>query len=244
MPFINTVIREFTNRKINSRNYRGGNNDSGLFQLNFQDAEYLPFEGAGAESRWRFKLPQKLRSFDYSTISDLILHLAYTAKDGGATFEGNVNDSLVDSITSMALASGNNRLNRAFSMKSDFPIKWHRFLNPEGTEGHAMTLDLTKERFPLMFSDYQIDIDRIDVLFMTNAADPGLPITHGSVSGRTNLLAAGISGVLQGTVYFDPTADPLENLTGTTGEWVIETPAIDKDTVTDLVIILHYGISK
>lgn len=35
----------------------GGQNDSGLFELNFRDERYLPFEGAGAISRWRIELP-------------------------------------------------------------------------------------------------------------------------------------------------------------------------------------------
>jgi hypothetical protein len=43
-----------------------------------------PFEGAGAISRWRFKLPQELRPFDNETISDVVMHLRYTARDGGA----------------------------------------------------------------------------------------------------------------------------------------------------------------
>lgn len=34
-----------------------GQNDSGLFELNFRDERYLPFEGAGAISSWEFELP-------------------------------------------------------------------------------------------------------------------------------------------------------------------------------------------
>jgi hypothetical protein len=40
------------------------------------------FRGAGAvESKWRLELPSKLRCFDYGTISDVNLHISYTAKD-------------------------------------------------------------------------------------------------------------------------------------------------------------------
>jgi hypothetical protein len=31
-------------------------NDSGLFELNFRDERYLPFEGTGAISSWRLEL--------------------------------------------------------------------------------------------------------------------------------------------------------------------------------------------
>jgi hypothetical protein len=36
-----------------------GQADSGLFELNFRDERYLPFEGAGAISRWRLELSGK-----------------------------------------------------------------------------------------------------------------------------------------------------------------------------------------
>lgn len=34
----------------------GAQSDAGLFELNFRDDRYLPFEGAGAISRWRIEL--------------------------------------------------------------------------------------------------------------------------------------------------------------------------------------------
>ena len=34
-----------------------GINDSGLFQLNFNDERYLPFEGTGVESTWKLAFP-------------------------------------------------------------------------------------------------------------------------------------------------------------------------------------------
>ncbi|WYZ36402.1 hypothetical protein EsH8_XIV_000002 [Colletotrichum jinshuiense] len=54
------------------------------FGTNSNDGRYGPFEGAGAVSSWRLELPPSaVRTFDYSTISDVILHLRYTAVDGG-----------------------------------------------------------------------------------------------------------------------------------------------------------------
>ncbi len=58
-------------------------NDNGMFELNFHDERYLPFEGAGAVSRWRLELNAVFRQFDYETISDVILQLRYTAREGG-----------------------------------------------------------------------------------------------------------------------------------------------------------------
>ena len=42
-----------------------GQNDSGVFELNFRDERYIPFEGAGAISKWRIELPGTFREFDY-----------------------------------------------------------------------------------------------------------------------------------------------------------------------------------
>src|SRR5262249_45151960 len=48
-------------------------NDAGVFDLNFRDERYLPFEGAGAvNSTWTLELPRDIRMFDYGSISDVI----------------------------------------------------------------------------------------------------------------------------------------------------------------------------
>lgn len=63
-----------------------GQNDSGMFELNFRDERYLPFEFSGAVSRWRIELPLENNQFDMETLSDVILHLNFTAREGGRTF--------------------------------------------------------------------------------------------------------------------------------------------------------------
>ncbi len=60
-----------------------GQNDSGLFELSFRDERYLPFEFGGAVSRWRIELPPETNAFDFDTLSDVVLHLNYTAREGG-----------------------------------------------------------------------------------------------------------------------------------------------------------------
>ena len=73
-----------------------GRNDAGLFQVNFHDDRYLPFEGAGAISSWKLELAKErnpdlgtlepesgTRKPDLGTLKDLVLHIKYTALDGG-----------------------------------------------------------------------------------------------------------------------------------------------------------------
>ncbi len=67
-----------------------GVNDSGLFELNFHDERYLPFEGTGAVSTWQLHMPKAANRIDFNSISDVIIHLRYTALDGGASLRDQV----------------------------------------------------------------------------------------------------------------------------------------------------------
>ena len=67
-----------------------GINDNGMFELNFHDERYLPFEGTGAVSSWELRMPKATNRIDFDSISDVIIHLRYTALDGGASLRQNV----------------------------------------------------------------------------------------------------------------------------------------------------------
>ena len=63
-----------------------GQNDPGLFELNFNDPRYLPFEYSGAVSRWRIQLPPDNNQFDFDSLSDLIMHVNFTSREGSSEF--------------------------------------------------------------------------------------------------------------------------------------------------------------
>jgi hypothetical protein len=70
-------------------------NDSSMFEINLRDERYLPFENSGVVSGWQLKLPANPskgdpRQFDCDTISDVILHLCYTAREGGGLLHDGV----------------------------------------------------------------------------------------------------------------------------------------------------------
>lgn len=59
-----------------------------MFEANLRDKRYLPYKGSGVISKWQLDLlanPSNvdLRQFDYDAIFDVILHIRYTALDGG-----------------------------------------------------------------------------------------------------------------------------------------------------------------
>lgn len=67
-----------------------GLNDSGVFQLNLNDEQYLPFEGTGAVSSWHLEIPQATNTFPIEAISDVIFTIDYTAEDGGNAYASQV----------------------------------------------------------------------------------------------------------------------------------------------------------
>ncbi|KAF4998580.1 hypothetical protein FDECE_11749 [Fusarium decemcellulare] len=44
---------------------------------------FQPFQGAGAVSTWCLTLPTTMVQFDHQAISDVVIHMQYTAVDGG-----------------------------------------------------------------------------------------------------------------------------------------------------------------
>lgn len=67
-----------------------GLNDAGQFELNFGDERYLPFEGTGAVSSWTLTFPRHDKSDTQKALldalTDVIVHVRYTALDGGPSF--------------------------------------------------------------------------------------------------------------------------------------------------------------
>jgi hypothetical protein len=118
----------------------GGSNDSGMFETNLRDDRFLPFEGAGAISTWNLSLPAQLRSFDYTTISDVILHIRYTARQAGDPLA----TQAAKELTTMLDKAGQASQALLFCLRYDFPTQWSAFVN--GTGDFAVTLD--KQFFP------------------------------------------------------------------------------------------------
>jgi hypothetical protein len=118
-----------------------GNNDSGMFKTNLRDERLLPFEGAGAESTWKLELPASFRQFDYATISDVILHVRYTARQGGSQLRGKATEHIQQLLTE-ANESG---LALVFSLQHEFPGEWHRFV-ADPTAKFAATVK--RDHFP------------------------------------------------------------------------------------------------
>lgn len=130
-------------------------NDSGVFELNLRDERFLPFEGAGAESTWRLELPADHRQFDYNTISDVILHVRYTARQGGALLRDKAVEHMEERFEAMN-ASG---LAVLLSLAHDFTNEWHQFVT--GDSDFAATVK--RNYFPYFTQGREINLDAVQL---------------------------------------------------------------------------------
>jgi hypothetical protein len=130
-------------------------NDSGMFETNLRDERFLPFEGAGAESTWRLQLPAEFRQFDYNSISDVMLHLRYTAREGG----GLLAQKATEHMRVLVEDANTSGLVQLFSLQHDFPTEWHRFVS--GDEDFQATVK--KEYFPYFVQGEDIAIDKVEL---------------------------------------------------------------------------------
>jgi peptidoglycan hydrolase-like protein with peptidoglycan-binding domain len=206
--------------------------DSGLFELSFRDERYLPFEGAGAISRWRIELPIETNQFDRGSISDVVIHLRYTAREGGVGLRAGALGSLPTAAA------------RMFSLRHEFPTEWHRFLNPvAGAGGSPLRLSRMNERFPFRRPGASIRINRVDLL--GGFANDGpysatlAPLLAGEIAlNRTQALG----GLHHGS---------LENLDidlSQAGDWELQvrrgTNNLESDEVENIFIICFYTVAS
>ena len=159
-----------------------GTADSGMFETNLRDERFLPFEGAGAISTWNLSLPAELPAFDYTTISDVILHIRYTARQAGDP----LGSQATKELQAMLDTAGQSGQALLFCLRYDFPTEWSAFVN--GTADFTVTLE--KQYFPYAVQGAsKLTIDAL-TLYAGNAG------TVASITPAVTLgsLSVGVSG--------------------------------------------------
>lgn len=111
-----------------------GVNDSGLFQLNYQDERFLPFEGTGAVSRWRLEINGVDGLRHREQLRDVIVTVQYTALAGGDDF----GDKVKSALPATARA-------RVFNLAYDQPEAWQAFLRDPA---RGLKLSLERAQLP------------------------------------------------------------------------------------------------
>ncbi|MGY0035284.1 Tc toxin subunit A-related protein [Pedobacter sp. NJ-S-72] len=200
-----------------------GQNDSGVFELNFKDERYLPFEGTGAISSWRLELPKDIRQFDYSTIADVVLHVKYTAREGGSVLKGLAETSLKGRLNAIHQTLNETGLHIGINLKQDMPDVWNLLL-----KNASAPVTISKFRLPYFVQPLTTTISK--VIFVAKVkGDPGsytvkINGTDLNLSKSSNLLKA-------------------ENITiQLDTEFILSGTALQVAKLEELVMVVKYGV--
>jgi hypothetical protein len=118
-----------------------GVNDAGMFELNFKDERFLPFEGAGAVSEWQLDMPRANNQFDLASVADVILHVRYTARQGGSNaLTSKAKQNLAAVLPSSGL--------RMLVLNQDLSNQWHHFLHPDPGQDQTLRFSFGLEHAP------------------------------------------------------------------------------------------------
>lgn len=135
-----------------------GQNDSGMFELNFNDERFLPFEGAGAVSEWRLELPRENNQFNLASVSDVILQIRYTARPSGDT---NLTKAAKDNLAAILPQAGL----RLLVLNQEFGGEWHRFFHPDTGQDQVLTFNLGLEHLPFYArSKRNINLAKVELI--------------------------------------------------------------------------------
>jgi hypothetical protein len=128
--------------------------DNGVFHLQYNDERFLPFEASGAISRWDVHMPGLQNQFDFSTMSDFVLHISYTAQDGGESLAQAALTCLDD------ILSGNGAM--VLGLKQAFPDAWETFLNPASLGSlQKLVFNIAKNDYPFLARIRDIEVIRV-----------------------------------------------------------------------------------
>ena len=222
-------------------------NDGGVFEMSFRDERYLPFEGAGAVSSWRLTLPAAFRPFDYSTITDVIISVSYTAlfdsslrsrvESTNAALEG----SLLHHLRTQPLT-------RVFSLRQDFSAAFTRLLrSPLNTD---VRFEITDRHFPLFANGKPLrDVSaRLVVRTKDNMAAGSLAFdidggAHDTWAPQDDL--GGLRGATVASAFTSsirPTTHTIRVSDAGTLAATADDGAIDVDKLLDLLFVVEFKL--
>jgi hypothetical protein len=160
-------------------------NASGFFEMDVQSDLLAPFEGMGMEAAWEFRMPRAANPIDYSTVADVLINMEYTALNS-YDYEQQVLGSLSREV----------QLDRAFSLRQDFPDAWYDLHHPEAVElpDHPLTVkfEVLDEDFPPNL-DPPLGIKQLALYFVPAKGISPRPVKLDHLSIDTTGMAASAS---------------------------------------------------
>lgn len=128
--------------------------DSGLFQLDFRDERYLPFEYAGTISRWRIELDKECNFFDLQTVSDLIMDMSYTAREGGQQLRAFATDHAKGYLPGAG--------HKLLDVKNEMPDAWFELTQPVPIGG-SLAMKFGSGMFPYLPYKHTVKVSCLEI---------------------------------------------------------------------------------
>ena len=231
------ILRENTPIEIPAITTSSAMNDSGTFEFSFRDERYLPFEYAGAISEWELNLPSKIRSFNYNSISDVIMHVSYTSQEGKREAG---EEKVLGAFEAYAEEKG---LFKLISLKYEFPDEFHRLLN---SDIQLVEFELTDDFFPYFLINKTLSTTEVKVYLKPKknmavaVPDPGVmkinevsSVWEDEQDIATNGDTSENDKIKGGTIEI--TGSPLK-------KWKIDAGSngLNKESIDDLLILIKY----
>jgi len=230
--------------------------DPGLFltalNYNLGDPRYLPFENAGAVSSWHFEMQEASNEIDLSTVGDVVLHLFYTAQDGGTALQ----QAALANIAANLPTSGV----KVFSAQNDFPAQpatnanpypptpWQAFVAAAtGGSDQTLTLAITPSKFPSWVRGKTLTVT--DITALTLSWPPGNFVLEPQAPlPVTDIVMAPVAGVAEPNVCSGTIAVPANTPLGT---WTFKLRkqsaadfhSITKNDIGDVLLLVSYSVS-
>ena len=183
-----------------------------------------------------------------------MLHVQYTARDGGQPLEDTAALELVGAINAIQQSESEQGLARLFSLRHEFPTEWYRFLNPTAaTSSNSITLSLTKGRFPFLFQSKTLQVDQIEVyvkvaadfLATHNESNLTVAVTEGTAPTGAAMIMTPWNDLLfaeKENIGCDGTGRRRRWGMNAFGAWRDVTQRLDPAAVEDICVICRYTV--
>ena len=136
--FRKTIALRITSARCSPSSQAVGKMTAACSRLTSATSDSCPSRGQVRRAPGNWIYPRIIATFDYNTISDVILHIRYTARQG-------VNPTSVKAALDGLFQEANqSNLALLFSLRHDFPSEWSAFVNG----GNDFSATIRKDYFP------------------------------------------------------------------------------------------------